>query len=617
MSFDQLDEDHVFEPMETLLEMSPVELPLDYSHREGFKADPVETEEESSSADEEETSESDVGSEPSRTKSTDERRRRRNMASGNSGQKGLANSEDPCAGTRDMWKLLTHHKYGSFGGSVKGSNAGSRVSSRMSTRSKGSRMFSVTSFREQSMAMRQYVDWTSRKERRKAAKAAPQVLRERLDVSQYAFWRVVLFQMLFRHSKQFSKFVSHVLLLLIVISITFFVLSTDNHCYYLCPRLFDFVEASTVLIFTVEFCLRLSCVGVSTHWRKMKYPELQWAFTFEGLIYIASIVPWWVQTLEYANDPSSQVAMTAIKSLRGFRILNHQISYRGVKMLTRVIYFNKELMAVATMIGFILILCTSTILYAINVHSDPQFSSIPKSMYLSVLMLSQQGIPPGDMNLITMVIVVITVILSVAVFAIPASMLTWGFEAEAVRYMKLRQQQKKQAQIKSLPESFREFKFDDGLISASSESSSCFESDDEFYHHSSSSSSFSSSSTSTASSEKDRKRAAKQQANKSNMEGGSLRLGSEVSDAQAFRSSQQDDTVFADLSMAGFGQLAYAKGRIEDLKSEVADLKARLKVVMTSSEHQVVGTFPASLPATAMSKLNMPDHEAVGRRMEP
>lgn len=61
------------------------------------------------------------------------------------------------------------------------------------------------------------------------------------------------------------------------------------------------------------------------------------------------------------------------------------------------------------------------------------FESIAKTMVLSTLMLTGQGGPSGDLPWYTQCVVLLTGVFSVAMFAIPASMLTWGFEAEAER----------------------------------------------------------------------------------------------------------------------------------------------------------------------------------------
>lgn len=54
-------------------------------------------------------------------------------------------------------------------------------------------------------------------------------------------------------------------------------------------------------------------------------------------------------------------------------------------------------------------------------------------MYLAVLMLTGQAVPDGNLNAGVRIVVVFTAFLSVPIFAVPAAMLTWGFEGEAAR----------------------------------------------------------------------------------------------------------------------------------------------------------------------------------------
>lgn len=57
-------------------------------------------------------------------------------------------------------------------------------------------------------------------------------------------------------------------------------------------------------------------------------------------------------------------------------------------------------------------------------------------MYLATLMLTGQGGPEGDLPWYTKGVVLLTSAFSIGMFAIPVSMLTWGFEAEAARCAK-------------------------------------------------------------------------------------------------------------------------------------------------------------------------------------
>lgn len=106
-----------------------------------------------------------------------------------------------------------------------------------------------------------------------------------------------------------------------------------------------------------------------------------------------------------------------------------------------MLYFNREILYVAGLLGMYLVVVTSILMYYLRprgkdvdlVDDITDFESIAKTMVLSTLMLTGQGGPSGDLPWYTQCVVLLTGVFSVAMFAIPASMLTWGFEAEAER----------------------------------------------------------------------------------------------------------------------------------------------------------------------------------------
>jgi hypothetical protein len=97
---------------------------------------------------------------------------------------------------------------------------------------------------------------------------------------------------------------------------------------------------------------------------------------------------------------------------------------------------------VAVWIGVGLVLVTAVLMYYLRPRDEdnPQFKSLPATIYLSTLMLTGQGGPDGALPWYTSTVVLLTGIFSIGMFAIPASMLTWGFEGEAERIAKLRRQ---------------------------------------------------------------------------------------------------------------------------------------------------------------------------------
>mgnify|MGYP004052913361 CR=1 FL=1 len=63
-------------------------------------------------------------------------------------------------------------------------------------------------------------------------------------------------------------------------------------------------------------------------------------------------------------------------------------------------------------------------------------------MYLSILMLTGQGEPDGELTTLLKSLCAFTAIFSVAMVAIPASMLTFGFEIEAQRLVLKRRERR-------------------------------------------------------------------------------------------------------------------------------------------------------------------------------
>ena len=98
----------------------------------------------------------------------------------------------------------------------------------------------------------------------------------------------------------------------------------------------------------------------------------------------------------------------------------------------------------------VLILMTGSALFYLNGdEGDESFESIPKSLFMSMLLLTGQGIDYEGKKYGTFMLTIIslTSLMSVAIFAIPAAVMAWGFEEEALRMQKLRLRRKNKIQL--------------------------------------------------------------------------------------------------------------------------------------------------------------------------
>lgn len=224
--------------------------------------------------------------------------------------------------------------------------------------------------------------------------------------------------------------------LFILTNVVCFIIETDKSTEQRYRPFFDNLEAVSSCLFLVEYLMRLLTVHENKRYMELSRCQARWKMlcSFPSLIDLVSFLPWFIERLLPYKLPNLQF----VRVIRLFRLFKSNSVMGSVDVIARVLFFNREILCVAFMIDLILILLMSTVLYYMAPPPDTpgledDFESIPATMYLSVMMLTGQGQPNGQLPWYTKVIVVVTAVLATAQFAIPASMLTWGFEKEAER----------------------------------------------------------------------------------------------------------------------------------------------------------------------------------------
>mmetsp|Transcript_37137 Transcript_37137/g.148162 ORF Transcript_37137/g.148162 Transcript_37137/m.148162 type:complete len:431 (+) Transcript_37137:458-1750(+) len=284
---------------------------------------------------------------------------------------------------------------------------------------------------------------------------------------------------------------------LILLNMFVFVISTDDSINDQYSGLFYIVEGVTSVLFLIDYVCRVIVITEHKHfsdpvWGRYATSDeitvtvgrfrvlsdqtqklnkttflldrINYLLTPIAVVDAISTFPFFLEIIFSTNLPLT----TPLRLFRLTRILKTETVSDAISSAWRVIVFNKDILVVALILCLILTLITSTLLYYFQPkHKGHQeFESIPATIFLSVLMLTGQGGPDGDLPWYTKMIVMMTAIFSVAMFAIPASMLTWGFEAEAERLAKRSHEMKK-----------KEAKISQGLLPPEEVSS---DSDDDF-----------------------------------------------------------------------------------------------------------------------------------------
>jgi voltage-gated potassium channel len=172
------------------------------------------------------------------------------------------------------------------------------------------------------------------------------------------------------------------------------------------------VEWFFTLLFTVEYLLRLSCVG-----RPLKY-----AVSFYGIVDLLAIIPTYLSLVL----PGTQylLVIRILRILRIFRILK-LVPYLGeARLLMRALRASGRKIAVFIYTVLTLVVIFGSLMYVIE-SGTQGFTSIPRSIYWTIVTLTTVGY--GDISPQTPVgqtLASIVMILGYGIIAVPTGIVT-------------------------------------------------------------------------------------------------------------------------------------------------------------------------------------------------
>jgi voltage-gated potassium channel len=177
-------------------------------------------------------------------------------------------------------------------------------------------------------------------------------------------------------------------------------------------RLFYGIEWFFTLMFTVEYILRLLCVG-----RPLKY-----AVSFYGVVDLLAIIPTYLSLVL----PGSQylLVIRILRILRIFRILK-LVQYLGeARLLVTALRASGRKIAVFLYTVLTLVVIFGSLIYVIE-GGEHGFTSIPRSIYWAIVTLTTVGY--GDISPQTglgQTLASVVMILGYAIIAVPTGIVT-------------------------------------------------------------------------------------------------------------------------------------------------------------------------------------------------
>lgn len=204
-----------------------------------------------------------------------------------------------------------------------------------------------------------------------------------------------------------------VLFVLILVSVVVVALETVDTVNAKYSGLFLKIEWAITIFFTLEYFLRIVSV---------KKP-LRYIFSFYGLIDLISTIPLY---LSYVFAGSQVLlAVRALRLLRVFRILKLVKFLGEASQLRRALRASRAKILVFMYTVVILAVLMGTVMYMIEKPYNEQFTSIPRSIYWTVVTLTTVGY--GDISPSTplgQLIATIIMVLGYGIIAVPTGIVT-------------------------------------------------------------------------------------------------------------------------------------------------------------------------------------------------
>lgn len=211
---------------------------------------------------------------------------------------------------------------------------------------------------------------------------------------------------------------------LVILNIASVVLETVDGVYLAHREFFQLFADISVAIFTVEYLLRLWSCDVDPKYARSFSGRMRYALTPLAMIDLLVILP----TYAALAFPADYRLLRSMRVLWTFRLLKVSRYSNSLQTILDVVRSQeRELIMSMSAITFFLVL-SSTMIYLLEHDAQPdRFPDIPATMWWSILTMTTIGENFYPITPLGKLIGGLIIILGVATFALPTSILTSGF----------------------------------------------------------------------------------------------------------------------------------------------------------------------------------------------
>lgn len=187
---------------------------------------------------------------------------------------------------------------------------------------------------------------------------------------------------------------------------------------------FAWFEIFSVVVFTIEYLLRLWTADLEPGYEKLLTGRLRYALTPLALIDLLAILPFY---LIFMGMDLRLLRM--LRLFRMFRLFKIARYISALRLINQVVKQKREELAISLFFTLFILLMVSTVMYYVENRAQPeQFSSIPETMWWGIATLTTVGY--GDVYPVTglgKLLGGVIAIIGVGLFALPAGILASGF----------------------------------------------------------------------------------------------------------------------------------------------------------------------------------------------
>jgi len=242
-------------------------------------------------------------------------------------------------------------------------------------------------------------------------------------------WRKIAFEVIFEADTAAGKWFDVALILCIVASVAVVMLDSVAGINESHGRLLYLLEWLFTVLFTVEYVLRLVCVG----------NPARYAVSFFGIVDLLAIVPTYAGLVLAGTHYLAVIRI--LRVLRIFRVLKLGECVGEANVLKQALIASRKKIVVFLFTVLTLVVIIGSVIYLIESRpAESGFTSIPKSVYWAIVTLTTVGY--GDLSPQTpfgQLLASMVMILGYSIIAVPTGIMTVEL-TEAARDKKITSQ---------------------------------------------------------------------------------------------------------------------------------------------------------------------------------